>query len=44
MTTKDIFRRYNFKLLCDIMDKDFGEIEATSFTNPNKKVFNKKLK
>jgi hypothetical protein len=44
MTTADIFRRYNFKLLCDIMDKDFGVIECSSVIDPNEEVFNQKIK
>jgi hypothetical protein len=44
MTTKQIFRMYNFKLLCEIMDKDFGVIEADSKSDPNEEVFNQKLK
>lgn len=42
--TKEIFRQYNFKLLCKIMDKDFGIIECSSVTDPNKQVFNEKIK
>ena len=44
MTTKKIFRRYNFKLLCDILDKDFGVIECSSISDPNNEVFNEKIK
>jgi hypothetical protein len=43
-STKQIFRMYNFKLLCQIMDKDFGVIECSSISDPNSKVFNKKIK
>jgi len=43
MTTADIFRRYNFKLLNDILDKDFGVIECSSITDPNNEVFNQKI-
>lgn len=35
---------YNFKLLCEIMDKDFGVIECSSISNPNSEIFNEKLK
>ena len=43
-STKQIFRMYNFKLLCEIMDKDFGVIEADSKSDPNEEVFNEKIK
>ena len=43
-STKQIFRMYNFKLLCQIMDKDFGVIEADSKSDPNSEVFNEKIK
>ena len=44
MTTKQIFRMYNFKLLCDIMDKDFGDIVCSSINDPNQEIYNQPLK
>jgi len=44
MGTKEIFKRYNFHLLNEILDKDFGIIECNSITNPNEPVFNEPIK
>ena len=43
MSTVELFRIYNFHLLNEIMDNDFGVIYCTSITNPNDEVFNQKL-
>lgn len=40
---KQIFILNNFKLLCDILDKDFGVIECSCISNPNSEVFNQPL-
>lgn len=41
METISLFRRFNFILLCNIMDKFGNIIEAGSFTNPKNEIFNK---
>ena len=43
-TTSQIIRLNNFKLLCDILDKDFGIIECNSISDPNSENFNQPLK
>lgn len=43
MTTPEAFRRYNFHFFNEIMDKNFGVIEAFSSTNPAKKRFDKPI-
>lgn len=43
-TTPKIIRMHNFKLLLDIMDKDFGVIECGSITDPNNEIFNEPIK
>lgn len=44
MTTEQIFRLNNFRLLNQILDKDFGIIECSSISNPNYEVFNQPYK
>lgn len=44
INTATLFRRYNFVLLCTIMDKFENIIEAGSFTNPKNKIFKKPYK
>jgi len=44
MTTNQLFRLNNLKLLLDIMDKDFGVIECGSITDPNNEIFNEPIK
>lgn len=44
MTTEQIFRLNNFRLLNEILDKDFGVIECSSISNPNDEVFNQPYK
>jgi len=41
MSTATLFRRFNFILLCNIMDKFENIIEAGSFTDPKNEIFNK---
>ncbi|WP_220761620.1 hypothetical protein [Flavobacterium sp. UMI-01] len=43
MNTLEIFRRWNFHLLNQIMEKDFGIIECGSITDPREEVFNQKI-
>ena len=40
MSTLEIFRRWNFHLLNEIMDKNFGIIECGSITDPRAEIFN----
>lgn len=44
MITLEIFRRFNFHLLNEIMNKNFGIIECGSKTDPNEKIFNEPIK
>jgi hypothetical protein len=44
MITSELFRRYNFYLLNEILDKDFGVIECNSISNPNAEVYHQPLK
>jgi hypothetical protein len=44
MTTLDIIRKFNFHLLNEIMDKDFGIIEYSSITDPKNEIFNQPIK
>jgi len=44
MTTPEIFRRFNFHLLNEIMNKDFGIIECGSITDPRGSIFNQPIK
>lgn len=44
MSTQEIFRIYNFHLLNEIMDKDFGVIECSSVIDPNSEIFNQPIK
>ena len=41
---KQIIILNNFKLLNQILDKDFGVIECSCISNPNSEVFNQPLK
>ena len=34
---------YNFKLLCDILDEDFGVIECTSVKDPESEIINQPI-
>lgn len=43
-TTKQIFRMYNFKLLCAILDEDFGVIYCTSVKSPDEEIINLPIK
>jgi hypothetical protein len=44
MSTQQIFRRYNFHLLNEILDKNLGVIECSSISNPNAEVFQQPIK
>lgn len=44
MSTQQILRLNNFRLLNKILDKDFGVIECNSISNPNAEVFHQPLK
>ena len=43
MNTLELFRRFNFHLLNEIMDKDFGIIECGSITDPKASIFNQPI-
>ncbi|OCB77999.1 hypothetical protein [Flavobacterium crassostreae] len=43
MNTLELFRRFNFYLLNEIMDRDFGIIECGSIINPKNEIFNNPL-
>lgn len=42
--TQKLFRKNNFKLLNDILDKDFGVIECTSVKDPECSIINSPIK
>lgn len=44
MSTEQVFRMYNFRLLNEILDRNFGVIECSSISNPNSEVFNQPIK
>ena len=41
--SSEIFRRYNFLLLNNILDNGENTIEAVCFTDPNNEIFNQPL-
>ena len=43
-TVSEIFRKHNFHLLNEILDKDFGIIYCNSITNPRDEIFNQPIK
>lgn len=43
ITSSEIFRRYNFLLLCKILDNGDNTIEAVCFTDPNNEIFNQPI-
>lgn len=44
MNTPEIFRRWNFHLLNEIMNRNFGIIECGSITDPRVAIFNQPIK
>lgn len=43
MSSIEIFRKFNFHLLNEIMNKDFGIIECGSTTDPKASIFNQPI-
>jgi hypothetical protein len=43
ISSAEIFRRYNFQLLNNILDNGDNTIEAICFTDPNNEIFNQPI-
>lgn len=43
MNIKEWFRRFNFQLLNEIMDKEFGVIECGSISDPENEIYNQPI-
>jgi hypothetical protein len=44
MNTLEVVRKFNFHLLNEIMDKDFGIIECGSIIDPKASIFDQPIK